>query len=399
MTQLHSTRTANHRPYADVYADAAARLAATGFVRALGGGVVPFDANDLYKKVLQLDNASEWILTAITPTWARAGGFGDVAGPASATDNALARFDSTTGKLIQSSAVTLDDVGAITVPEMAAPSTPGANKVSIYAKSDGKLYIKDDAGTETDLTATGSGDVVGQASSIDSEIALFSGTGGKTIKRATGSGLVKATSGVYSTVAAPSGAVVGDTDAQTLTSKTLTTPVIAQINDANGNEALKLGSTASAVNEVTITNKSTGNAPTVEATGGDTNISLNLKSKGTGSIQANGLDIATSDSQPTLTDGATVTWATGGVKYPNATVTLAGNRTLAITGTVAGQSGTLVVKQDATGSRTLTLPAGSKVRDGGAGAITLSTVANAIDILSYYYDGTNYFWTYGKNYT
>lgn len=83
MAQLHSTRTANHRPYADVYADAAARLAATGFTRALGGGIVAFAADDLYKKVLQLDNASEWILTAITPTWVQvAGGASGSAGGA-----------------------------------------------------------------------------------------------------------------------------------------------------------------------------------------------------------------------------------------------------------------------------------------------------------------------------
>lgn len=37
---------------------------------------------------------------------------GDVVGPASATDNALARFDSTTGKLIQNSTTTLSDAGA-----------------------------------------------------------------------------------------------------------------------------------------------------------------------------------------------------------------------------------------------------------------------------------------------
>jgi hypothetical protein len=41
--------------------------------------------------------------------------------------------------------------------------------------------------------------VTGQASSVDGEIALFSGTSGKALKRATGSGLVRATSGVYST--------------------------------------------------------------------------------------------------------------------------------------------------------------------------------------------------------
>jgi hypothetical protein len=41
--------------------------------------------------------------------------------------------------------------------------------------------------------------VTGQASSVDGEIALFSGTSGKALKRATGTGLVKATAGVYST--------------------------------------------------------------------------------------------------------------------------------------------------------------------------------------------------------
>lgn len=40
------------------------------------------------------------------------------------------------------------------------------------------------------------GDVTGPASSVDNEIALFSGTGGKTIKRASTTGLLKATSGV-----------------------------------------------------------------------------------------------------------------------------------------------------------------------------------------------------------
>lgn len=38
---------------------------------------------------------------------------GDVVGPVSSTDNAIARFDSTTGKLLQNSAVTIDDSGNI----------------------------------------------------------------------------------------------------------------------------------------------------------------------------------------------------------------------------------------------------------------------------------------------
>jgi hypothetical protein len=44
----------------------------------------------------------------------KAGALGDVVGPASATDNALVRFDATTGKLIQNSVGILSDAGALT---------------------------------------------------------------------------------------------------------------------------------------------------------------------------------------------------------------------------------------------------------------------------------------------
>jgi len=46
---------------------------------------------------------------------------GDVVGPASATDNAIARFDTTTGKLLQNSVVTVNDTGVVTgVTELTA---------------------------------------------------------------------------------------------------------------------------------------------------------------------------------------------------------------------------------------------------------------------------------------
>jgi hypothetical protein len=47
-------------------------------------------------------------------TIAASGGSGDVVGPSSATDNAIARFDTTTGKLIQNSVVTVGDTGVVT---------------------------------------------------------------------------------------------------------------------------------------------------------------------------------------------------------------------------------------------------------------------------------------------
>ena len=84
------------------------------------------------------------------------GGSGDVVGPSSSTDEALARFDSTTGKLLQDAVATLSDAGAFTVPEIAAPSTPATGRVVFYAKADGLMYSKDDAGTET-LMSGGSG--------------------------------------------------------------------------------------------------------------------------------------------------------------------------------------------------------------------------------------------------
>jgi hypothetical protein len=47
------------------------------------------------------------------PTWATPTTYGDVTGPASSTDNAIARFDSTTGKIIQNSGITLSDANAL----------------------------------------------------------------------------------------------------------------------------------------------------------------------------------------------------------------------------------------------------------------------------------------------
>lgn len=50
------------------------------------------------------------------PSFDTPGGSGDVVGPASSTDNAIARFDSTTGKLLQNSLATLSDAGTINIP-------------------------------------------------------------------------------------------------------------------------------------------------------------------------------------------------------------------------------------------------------------------------------------------
>ena len=81
---------------------------------------------------------------------------------------------------------------------------------------------------------------------------------------------------------------VTETGTQTLTNKTLTSPKIGtSILDTNGNELALLTATSSAVNEFTIANGASGNAPRLSATG-ETNVDLDLLAKGTGLVTVRG---------------------------------------------------------------------------------------------------------------
>lgn len=81
------------------------------------------------------------------------------------------------------------------------------------------------------------------------------------------------------------------TSTDTLTNKSLSSPIlitprlITGINDTNGAELLRVTATASAVNDITLTNAATGNKPSLTATGDDTNITMRLAAKGTGSVE------------------------------------------------------------------------------------------------------------------
>lgn len=92
--------------------------------------------------------------------------------------------------------------------------------------------------------------------------------------------------------------------------------------------------------------------------------------------------------QTSLSDGTNIAWNLD--DNQSATVTLGGNRTLDNpTNMKDGGTYQLIVKQDATGSRTLSF--GSAYKWSGGTAPTLSTVANAVDILTFKSDGTNMF--------
>lgn len=82
-----------------------------------------------------------------------------------------------------------------------------------------------------------------------------------------------------------------------------------------------------------------------------------------------------------LTDGATITINLANAN--NFSVTLGGNRTFAApTNQTAGQSGVIVITQDGTGGRTAAF--NSVFKFPGGTAPTLTTTANAVDVVAYY---------------
>jgi hypothetical protein len=119
------------------------------------------------------------------------------------------------------------------------------------------------------------------------------------------------------------------TGTETLTNKTLTSPAIGtSILDTNGNELSKVTATGSAVNEFTIANAATGNAPALSATGDDSNIDVALIPKGTGETKV-------------------------GTGAANATITSSGAHDLILDTNSGTNSGTITITDAANGNITI----------------------------------------------
>jgi len=123
--------------------------------------------------------------------------------------------------------------------------------------------------------------------------------------------------------------LVTTTGTQTLTNKTVTQPKIEVLRDSNnaawfstvpgslsyispnGNAAFQVGSVASAANFLRVSGVAAGSAPNISSGGTDTDVSFNLTTKGTGTVQANGIPVVTTTgaqalSNKTLTQPAIV---------------------------------------------------------------------------------------------
>lgn len=93
-------------------------------------------------------------------------------------------------------------------------------------------------------------------------------------------------------------AVVSKTHVNRLADKLRSVDAVL-VQDTSANEIIKTAFVASAVNEITFTNAATGNAPAMSATGGDTDIDLNLIPKGAGDVNIpTGVNIQVNNADP-----------------------------------------------------------------------------------------------------
>jgi len=162
--------------------------------------------------------------------------------------------------------------GAATVP---------LNSVAGYSNGEVAVFIVDPADASKKQTFTGTIDTAGV------QVTGVVWTAGTNVAHSAGATVVDYAAATHISMMTK-GLLVEhlQTGIHALTSSaTLTSSkVITSLNDTNGNEIFKVGATASAVNEITLTNAATGNSPDISATGGDSNIGLTLTPKGTGSV-------------------------------------------------------------------------------------------------------------------
>jgi hypothetical protein len=176
---------------------------------------------------------------AITIAATGGGGTGDVVGPASATDNAFARFDTTTGKLIQNSTgATLSDTGAAVFTgalDVLGNSTAGSN-LKLYEDTDnGTNYVSFKA---PDTIAANVTWTLPSADGTSAQVLQTNGSGVLSFATVSGGGTPGgSTTQVQYNNAGAFGGITGATTngtALTLVAPVLGTPASATLTNATG---------------------------------------------------------------------------------------------------------------------------------------------------------------------
>jgi hypothetical protein len=182
-------------------------------------------------------------------------------------------------------------------------------------------------GDGTWATPAGSGDVTSNtASSVDSELALFSGTTGKIVKRGTGTGIPLLTAGVVSVLATS-----GTGDAIRQNSPTILTPTVASFVNAGHSHADAAGG-----GQLSATNVfSAGTVPTARLGSGTADSTTFLRGDSTWATPP-GTGTVTVVASGSLTNTALVTGGgTTTLQTPCPTCTLDGSGNFSIPGTLS----------------------------------------------------------------
>jgi len=210
-----------------------------------------------------------------------AGADGTMSGPGSSTDNAVARFNGTSGETVQNSGVTLDDSNHLSFPDSAKAQFGGSNDLQIYHDAS-HSYIND-AGTGNLKIASSQIDLLGgtdggetMATFVDNGAAtLYHDNSAKIATSATGVSITGTLLATTDTDTSNTGSVTLDFAANqnfvlTLTGNvTLANPsteqvgqagVIVCIQDGTGSRTLSLGTDYETAGGAGITLSTAGGA-------------------------------------------------------------------------------------------------------------------------------------------
>ncbi len=158
--------------------------------------------------------------------------------------------------------------------------TVSGDDIVMATNTAGNLLIAD--GTNFNSVAVGSLSEISTVANDDVFLAVDTSGGGlKKIARSTVVSGLATSAALTNVVEDTSPQLGGDLDTN---SANILIDDAHFIADENGNEQIIFQTTSSAVNQFDVTNAATGNPPSIQATGGDSNIDFNLGAKGTGHV-------------------------------------------------------------------------------------------------------------------
>jgi hypothetical protein len=211
---------------------------------------------------------------------------GDVVGPASSTDNAVARFDSTTGKLLQNSVVTIGDTGAATGFTTLSASTSVTTPI-VQASNSGGLALKNSGGTTQMSVGAGGGDnmsinVSTNLNGTNAQIDISPTGTGHVHMKPTGTGSIEI---APTNVGTMNNMVIGGTTPLAITGTTITATTFSGSgasltsipNSALVNSAITINGTSTSLGgsiSVGTVTSVTGTAPVVSSGGSTPAISM-----------------------------------------------------------------------------------------------------------------------------